>query len=140
MYSKEALFGNAPHLSTLFQAKKTNSARKKKKSLRTHTHTTATLVEIYCQEKQKSSGSTHDQLPWLRGSQRKKEWGNGRGSIGMESLCMCRIGAEGKGMLYIQQGIAKKKKSLRTHAHHYHGYHVPTEGKKKKKESIRRLF
>jgi hypothetical protein len=39
MYSKEALFGNAPHLSTLFQAKKTNSARKKKKSLRTHTHT-----------------------------------------------------------------------------------------------------
>jgi hypothetical protein len=46
---------------------------------------------------------------------------------------MCRIGAEGEGMLYIQQGIAKKKKSLRTHAHHYHGYHVPTEGKKKKK-------
>jgi hypothetical protein len=46
---------------------------------------------------------------------------------------MCRIGAEGEGMLYIQQGIAKKKKSLRTHAHHYHGYHVPTEGKKKKR-------
>jgi hypothetical protein len=49
-------------------------------------------------------------------------------SIGMESLCMCGIGAKGEDMLYILYHTAKsskKEKKLRTHAHHYHGCEVP---------------